>query len=117
MAASARDQSFEFAQETTKQLITLATGIVALTITFVKDLAQAAPHWSLYVLALGWLAYFLSIILGAFALMNLTGAVAVETATINEKSLRALVMLQVLAFMGGTALTIVFGFAAVRHLS
>jgi hypothetical protein len=54
-APDAREKSFEFALETTKQLITLATAIVALTITFVKDLAQAAPDWSLYLLACGGL--------------------------------------------------------------
>jgi hypothetical protein len=114
---SAREKSFEFAQDTTKQLITLATAIVALTITFVRDLAQAAPNWSLYVLAIGWLAYFVSILFGVFTLMTLTGAVHHVQATIDEDSLRKMAVGQVLAFIAGTALAIVFGVAAVFHLA
>jgi hypothetical protein len=36
--------AFEFASDLAKQLITLATGILALTITFTKDLVKHVPE-------------------------------------------------------------------------
>ena len=37
------EKAFAFAQETTKQLITLSTAVITLTITFLKDVVKAAP--------------------------------------------------------------------------
>ena len=43
-------KAFEFAQDTTKQLITLATAIIALTITFAKDfVVNVEPSIKIYV--------------------------------------------------------------------
>jgi hypothetical protein len=70
-----RRKAFDFAQETTKQLLTLATGIFALTITFMKDIvkddkgAKDVIEW----LQIGWVLYITSVLFGVVALMALTG--------------------------------------------
>jgi hypothetical protein len=40
------EKAFDFAQGATKQLITLATGVIALTITFLTDAIETAPECS-----------------------------------------------------------------------
>jgi anaerobic selenocysteine-containing dehydrogenase len=112
-----RLKAFEFAQETTKQLLTLATGIVALTITFLHDLAANAPSWSVYVLAVGWFAYLISMVAGVLTLMTLTGNVGNPTCNVYEKNTKETARAQFLAFVAGTLLTIVFGVAAAHRIA
>jgi hypothetical protein len=38
------EMSFSFAQETTKQILTLSTAVVAFTVTFSKDFVAGAPY-------------------------------------------------------------------------
>jgi hypothetical protein len=112
-----RLKAFEFAQETTKQLLTLATGILALTITFLHDLAANAPTWSVYVLALGWLASLVSVVAGVLTLMTLTGNIVNPAFDVYEPNTRSMAKIQFLAFVAGTALTIVFGVAAAIRIA
>jgi hypothetical protein len=67
------EKAFEFAQEATKQLITLATGVIALTITFLTDVVKTAPAGSAVFLQTAWVFYFVSIVFGIFSLLALTG--------------------------------------------
>lgn len=72
---TARGKAFDFAQETTKQLLTLATAIFALTLTFAKAIvdddrgAEAVVEW-LYV---AWALYLVSVAAGVVTLMMLAG--------------------------------------------
>jgi hypothetical protein len=67
-------KAFDFAQETTKQLLTLATAIFALTLTFIKEIANTEKakdvlgclHW-------GWGFYIASVAFGVLTLMMLAG--------------------------------------------
>src|ERR1700677_3089562 len=66
-------KAFDFSADLTKQLITLATAIIALTITFSKDFLHApsaAPRWIPYV---SWYCFLASIGAGIFALSAMTG--------------------------------------------
>jgi hypothetical protein len=67
------DKSFQFAQDTTKQLMTLSTGIIALTITFSRDVVKnpSVSGHSLLLWALG--AFLFSTVCGVVTLMALTG--------------------------------------------
>jgi hypothetical protein len=65
------EKAFEFAQEATKQLITLATGVIALTITFLKDVL--GTDGSAGFLQAAWVLYLVSIVFGVLTLLNLTG--------------------------------------------
>jgi hypothetical protein len=66
-------KAFDFAQDVTKQVLTLATGIITITITFFKDFANNAPHSAEILMGWSWVAYLVSIVFGLLTLMALTG--------------------------------------------
>lgn len=58
-------KAFDFAADLAKQLITLATGIITITITFAKDFLPQTPnaavkHWAIY----AWVALLASVVCG-----------------------------------------------------
>jgi hypothetical protein len=67
------EKAFDFAQDTTKQLITLATGVIALTITFLSDVIKTAPASSVTWLHSAWVLYLVSIVFGILTLLNSQG--------------------------------------------
>lgn len=71
--SDATAKAFDFAQDVTKQVLTLATGIIALTITFFKDFANHANYATEVVMGSSWIAYLISVTLGVWTLMALTG--------------------------------------------
>lgn len=74
MAEDYHGKSFDFAQDLTKQLITLATAIIGLEITFAKDLVTNITDGLLQILLGGsWVLFLFSIVAGIFTLMSLTG--------------------------------------------
>ena len=107
-------KAFDFAQDTTKQLLTLSTGVITLTITFLKDVTKDAPHDSLGFLHAAWVLFLISIVSGVFVLMTLTGVVASEgaVATIYRGNVRLLSIVQILTFLLALAGVLVFGFKA-----
>jgi hypothetical protein len=106
-----RAQAFTVAQEAMKQEITLATGIFALTLTFLKDFTSANTDKTL--LEFAWGGYLLSVLFGVFALMCLAGQL--ETAddetepTINGPGIRFFAIIQALLFIVALLLTLIFG--------
>jgi hypothetical protein len=62
-------KAFDFAADLTKQLITVASAIVTLTVTFSKDTPAPARGWAY----LAWLFFLISILLGFGTLMCMTG--------------------------------------------
>ncbi|MBL8182152.1 MAG: hypothetical protein JNL64_11155 [Blastocatellia bacterium] len=70
-------KAFDFAADVSKQLITLATGIIAFTVTFNKDLLNTTPssvnHTSVKFIVGAWGLYLLSIFCGLVSLFGLTG--------------------------------------------
>lgn len=65
--------AFEFASDLAKQLITLSTGILALTITFTKELLGSVPRGKVWALKFCWATFIISILFGIWTLMALTG--------------------------------------------
>src|ERR1039458_2916871 len=67
-------KAFDFAADLTKQPITLATGTIALTITFSKDFLQKTPARA-RLWALGaWGVLLASVVFGIWTMMALTGS-------------------------------------------
>lgn len=110
-------KAFEFASNSVKQLITLSTGIVALTITFAKDILHGVSLGPRALLIGAWLVYLLSITFGVWTLLALTGSLEPEgadpqnwpRASIRGKNVKIPSVLQVLSFLLGTLLTVAFG--------
>jgi hypothetical protein len=107
-------KAFEFAQEATKQLIGLATGVIALTITFLTDIVENASSGATAFLQAAWIFYLVSIIFGMATLLTLAGNLEkMAEPSIYNSGIVAFSIAQVLTFAIAIALTLVFGFKAV----
>lgn len=110
------EKAFDFAQDVTKQLIALATGVIALTITFLTDVAKTAPSGAEIFLQAAWVMYLVSIAFGVLTLMALTGQLARpegEAPSVYSGAVLRFAQGQVFSFGGALILTLVFGFIAV----
>jgi hypothetical protein len=109
--------AFQFAADLAKQLMTLSTGVIALTVTFTKDLVDRAPRHAIYLLRLSWALYLTSLIFGVWVLMALTGSLApVKASTVPTgigSNVRNPAMLQILTFLMASLFVIGFGISAV----
>lgn len=65
--------STEVYRDLTKQLLTLASGILALTITFLEKVLTEVSGWGQVLLATSWGLYIVSILAGIGALMGIAG--------------------------------------------
>jgi hypothetical protein len=99
--------AFDAAADVAKQLITLATGVLALTITFAKDVtANTAAHK--WVLIVAWIVYLLSILGGVWTLLALTGSLERGKESIYGANVRVPAFAQVVLFLAATVLIIVY---------
>ena len=66
-------EAYKSATDLTIQLITLASGILALSITFMRDVVKSnSPTWALKG---AWIILLLSVCCGVWALMGITGSI------------------------------------------
>lgn len=109
------NKAFDFAGDLTKQLITLSTGVIALTVSFLKDATDGVSNVAHVLLAAAWGFYLLSIVFGVGTLMGLTGNLGKHgegEASIYSKNIRVFSGLQIGCFLVAIALTITFGVLA-----
>lgn len=114
-----REKSFDFAADVSKQLITLSTAIITVTITFSKDVLGGAVEYRYWLLA-AWIAFIFTILCGIWTLMALTGTLepienSENGASINGKNIRFPAILQILFFIAALALTITYGFKSINE--
>jgi hypothetical protein len=116
------ERAFDLVTEITKQVLTLSTGIIAITITFVKDFASHASPTAKDLLAWSWFIYAVSILFGMLTLMASAGVQAKATShgaggspppSINASNIRLLGGIQLLAFFIAIVLTVIAGALAV----
>lgn len=105
-------KSFEFASDLTKQLITLSTILIGLSITFFESFSGSSHKWLLIV---SWVLLFLTIPLGIMSLMALTGNMAsitndedLKSNTIYKKNIRFLSGSQIVVFAFGVIFLIIY---------
>lgn len=105
--------AFASAADTSKQLITLATGILALEITFKRDVVGPLGGSAMNLLALSWVMLLLSVVAGVWTLLALTGSLAAQAPptpqSISRTNVRVPAVLQILLFLSGLACTVWFG--------
>jgi hypothetical protein len=110
---SRAEKAFSFAQETTKQQITLSTGVMALTLTFLKDAAEKGA--SRTALEVSWVLFVVSILAGVKTLMCLTGNLErpnSSTDSIYSSNIRGFAGAQTLTFLAALVCMVVYGFSA-----
>lgn len=107
-------KSFDYLQDSTKQLITLATAILTFTITFLKDIAKNAGDIPRILMTLSWVFLVASAIFGLVTLLNMTGVLGKpsETPDIYRSSIRLFSGLQLGAFAIALIFAVVFAVAA-----
>lgn len=110
-------KAFEFASDVAKQLITLSTGIIAIVFTFSKDIVSKKASADFPTLMLGFACglYFFSIVAGLWHLYALTGELESTTSnhqpTTRGKNAIVPSIIQIIFFLVGTAMMIVYGIA------
>ena len=111
---------FQSANDLAKQLITLATGILALSITFTKEALKSSALMVTWPLKLAWIAWLLSVCFGIWTMMALTGMIFMVTGNAEIKSVTygtsvgIPALMQILMFVLGIALLIFHGAKMLR---
>src|SRR5262249_19089619 len=119
--ASMDDQlrmGFEFARDFGEQLIALATGFIAFSVTLTQIFADRRSRPQSFktsiVLVTGWLLFLLSIGSGLLHLMKLTGELVPigphEALTAIDERARSCAVAQVSFFVAATFAIVVYGF-------
>ena len=73
MMNTEQEKAFDLASETTKQIIGLSTAIIALTVTFSKDVLGAPSAPSRIPLVIAWILLLISIVFGIMTMMAMAG--------------------------------------------
>src|ERR1700678_3586944 len=107
-----RKQAFDFAADATKQLITVATGVIAATVIFSKDLDTVSRYLAL----IAWGVLILSVVFGIFALLSMVGSLHNALASSSPPALSADIhgwsQKQFWTFLTGMVFVMAFGFSA-----
>jgi hypothetical protein len=110
------EKAFDFACDSTKQLIALATGIVALTVSFSKDILGGVEVGPRSLLIAAWIVYLISIVGGVWTLFALTGSLEpvrslekLPDASIRGKNVTLPSIIQIGTFLIATLLVVIFG--------
>jgi len=109
--------SFEFARDTTKQLITLSTIIIAFTVTFAKDFLGKPDAFGRILVTVSWVSFLFSVVFGVWTLLSLTGAIELqdekEEISIWKTSVTAPSLMQIICFLIGLCFTVWFSVRAI----
>jgi hypothetical protein len=112
---------FDSASDLAKQLIVVSTGVLGLSITFLKDVVKVNPEVKVGFLISSWFLYLLSIIFGFATLMAVTGSIwnllEDQNGTPVVSKIRLLAGLQIGLFLVGTLCLIAYGMGAVKKLA
>ena len=114
-----RKKAFDFAQETSKQLLTLATAVIGLTVTFGKDFIGNVSGFPRTLVVACWVLMLVSILCGLCTLMALTGTLepqnpeqAAGEPSINGSNVKLPAIAQVLTFLFALVAAVTFGLVA-----
>lgn len=110
--------AFSSAADWSKQLVTLSTGIVTLTVTFSeKVFGNNVTHGERWLLWLAWVAFLVAILAGVIVLGSLTGAlssnVVPNPTELGNNAIKFSALAQLVAFVIGVAFIVAFGFTSV----
>lgn len=107
-----RKQAFDFAADATKQLITVATGVIAATVIFSKDLDTTSRYLALA----SWVVLTFSVVCGIGALLFMTGnlhnSVSKNVSPTLSDDVHLCSKLQLGSFLAGIVMVMIFGFFA-----
>ena len=120
-----KKQSFEFAAEVTRHLITLSTGFIALTITFKSDFLTESAEIKTGTLIWSWSMFIASILFGLFTFQTIAATLNPgdkeddelreheKSISIYKRNIRFMSSLQIITFFVAILLAAIFGICAV----
>lgn len=117
MDASLVAEGFSFAKDVATQLITLSTGLLTISITFTKDVFKGVPIKGRGLLIAAWLLHVVCITFGVWTLMALAGNLLQFNPKEIQQNLGSAqwpAMVQVIAFIAGTAAIALYGLRTLR---
>jgi hypothetical protein len=102
-----------------KDLMTIASGIVGLSITFLKDVVNGFTAHRGWALKWCWFMYLVSIVFGFWTLMAVSGSLERALSSIPLRielgfNVRTPAVLQILAFATATTLLVIYGTSALH---
>jgi len=100
--------ALEYAARLAEQIITLTTGVIGVSITFMKDFIGKAPKNTKKYIKISWFIYLVSLIFGIWTLMAITGTIEAAQNSIGGP-VKLPAALQIITFLIGTVFLIVFG--------
>ncbi|MFI5982046.1 hypothetical protein ACIBEA_14325 [Streptomyces sp. NPDC051555] len=107
---------YGLAKDSIAAVITLSSGILAISLTFSKNWAGDAVSNHKDLLVVSWLLFLASIIFGVGSLLALAGLSHVGKG-IYQKSLRIPWALQLLLFLAGLVIFVIFGIGVINNPS
>ena len=118
-------EGLKAAADTTKQIITLSTAVISLTVTFAKEFKTGANLSVPITLQISWFFFLFSIIGAIWTLMAITGSLSqidrgvtqvgsTNCLDVNAANIRIPSLIMLLGFLIGLALTGVAGSSIVR---
>ncbi len=120
MADAPSREGLKAAHETTKQILTLATGIATLTVTFAKEFKPSGENLHVPItLEVAWLFYAVSVLFGLWTLLAIVGAHNLldqgkGSVDAMASNVRIPALLMIVAFALAFVLTLVAGGSVVR---
>jgi hypothetical protein len=105
-------KSFDYTQDVTKQMITLSTGVIVITVSFFKEVFPHPPADAKTVIVISWGFFAISVLAGIATLLNLTGNLPSQTKEsegIYRDSIRLWSIIQIACFLLAIIGTIYFG--------
>ena len=108
--------AFASAADWSKQLVTLSTGIVTLTVSFSDKLFANPSTTEKTLLWASWVAHLIAILAGVMVLGSLTGALAAsgvpDQTQVNNSAIKLFARTQLATFGAGVVLIVAFGFVS-----
>jgi len=111
-------KTFDYAIEVTKQLLTLASAVLALTLTVAKE----APNGRRALMLAGWFAFLLSVMFGILSLYTLVKEFAPrndgrdEPPSIGSWRVRGPLLLQIVTFALGAVFVVAYAYSVWKRL-
>lgn len=109
--------AFASATETVKHTLTLASAILTVSVTFLKDVNKAPTSFQVWILEISWVSLLLAVLFGIATLAALTGTLAraerFDADILYQANIRAPMTLTFMCFLAGLTFTAWYGMASV----
>lgn len=109
-------KAIEYAKSLSETIITIATGIITISITFTKDILNDKNTGFRNYLSWSWLCYFISIVFGIGHIQVLIGIVNQDSNLDFTSPARWAFGIQLILFLAGTLSAIIYGIKTLKHM-